>query len=71
MIENKGLKQQIAQQNASMKDMLSQGNGPAGPSSGDTKALASKVKYYEKMLKESEKDKIKLRSDVTGLRTEN
>ena len=50
MIENKNLKSQIAQQNSSMKDMLSQGQGPAGPSSGNNKALASKVKHYETML---------------------
>jgi hypothetical protein len=54
-----------------MKDMLSQGNGPAGPSSGNNKQLASKVKHYEAMLATSEREKIKLKSEVSGLKVEN
>lgn len=50
-IEVKNLKAQISQQNESMKGMLAQGNSSAGPSSGNQKALASKVKHYEAMLK--------------------
>ena len=52
--------------------MLAQSGGdPAGPSSGNSKALASKVKHYEILLKQSEQEKIRLKSEVTGLRTEN
>lgn len=53
-----------------MKGMLSQGSS-AGPSSGNNKAMASRLKQYEVMLKSAEQEKIKLKNEVTGLKTEN
>ena len=46
-------------------------NGPAGPGSGNAKALAGKIKHYEKMLANLEKERSELKTRATMAEAQN
>lgn len=59
-----------------MKGILANDAGPAddgaaGPSSGNVKQLQARIKKYEKMLKDLEKERSELKTRVTMAETQN
>ena len=46
-------------------------NGAAGPGSGNAKALSGKVKHYEKMLANLEKERSELKTRATMAEAQN
>jgi len=47
------------------------GDDSAAPSSGNVKALQTKIKYYEKMLQQVEKERSEFKTRVTMAETQN
>uniref|UniRef100_A0A7S3FV33 Uncharacterized protein n=1 Tax=Strombidium rassoulzadegani TaxID=1082188 RepID=A0A7S3FV33_9SPIT len=67
---------QVSEQIAQIKYLIGGKNNEGGaqsaaPSSGNVKALQSKIKHYEKMIGQSEKERTELKTRVTMAETQN